>query len=417
MFIRHNFRAVFAASILGLMFIPCVSSAATVTFNLGGDASSWQDPANWDTGSVPTSVDDVIIPSGTTVSGTAPSSVHDITLASGATLALNLTVTGIATFNSATNQATITGNAVFNNNSTNDGNYAIVTGDATFNGNSGNFGGTVQGNATFNGHSYNDAGTVQGNSTFNGTSFNWGTLVGNATFNNSSDNGISGLGMAQSNATFNDSSTNGLYGTVEGNACFAPTATNAGTVNGTVSVCSTSSGGYSSTQTVYGDGLIVTVKGGVTTYSGNLNSQSLKASSTVSYASLVAAAQGVSPTPTVPASAGNAQATTTTTSTSASSASSSPVLTTGALFSKSLGFGMTDPEVRMLQVFLNSHGFALALSGAGAFGYETTYFGPATVTSLIKFQRASGINPSIGVFGPVTRAFVNKILSSQASKK
>ena len=36
-------------------------SAATITFTGGGDGISWEDPANWDTGTVPTFVDDVIL--------------------------------------------------------------------------------------------------------------------------------------------------------------------------------------------------------------------------------------------------------------------------------------------------------------------------------------------------------------------
>ncbi len=67
-------------------------------------------------------------------------------------------------------------------------------------------------------------------------------------------------------------------------------------------------------------------------------------------------------------------------------------------------------DVRKLQVFLNSTGFTIAKSGAGSFGRETNKFGAATKNALIKFQKAVGITPATGVFGPKTRDYVNKLL-------
>jgi hypothetical protein len=82
-------------------------------------------------------------------------------------------------------------------------------------------------------------------------------------------------------------------------------------------------------------------------------------------------------------------------------------------FTKDLYFPLSDLEVKLLQQFLNTHGFIVARSGNGSPGQEITRFGPATRTALIAFQRANGIRPSIGYFGPLTRNFVNNILSSK----
>jgi len=75
-------------------------------------------------------------------------------------------------------------------------------------------------------------------------------------------------------------------------------------------------------------------------------------------------------------------------------------------YTRDLKFGMTGEDVRQLQIYLNSKGFTVAPSGPGSLGNETTYFGSATRAALIKFQKASGISPASGYFGPKTRAYV-----------
>lgn len=75
-------------------------------------------------------------------------------------------------------------------------------------------------------------------------------------------------------------------------------------------------------------------------------------------------------------------------------------------FTRNLSLGMTHPEVRLLQQYLNANGFAVASNGAGSAGNETQYFGPATRNALARFQKEKGIAPAIGYFGPVTRAFM-----------
>lgn len=76
------------------------------------------------------------------------------------------------------------------------------------------------------------------------------------------------------------------------------------------------------------------------------------------------------------------------------------------VFLRDLEVGMTSEDVRALQKFLNAAGFVVADSGPGSPGAETDYFGERTRAALARYQAARGIFPSIGYFGPKTRAFV-----------
>jgi peptidoglycan hydrolase-like protein with peptidoglycan-binding domain len=67
---------------------------------------------------------------------------------------------------------------------------------------------------------------------------------------------------------------------------------------------------------------------------------------------------------------------------------------------------MTDPEVKNLQVFLNTHGFTLAKNGAGSPGKETNKYGLLTYKAVVKFQKKYGLKDD-GVVGPKTRAVIN----------
>ena len=78
--------------------------------------------------------------------------------------------------------------------------------------------------------------------------------------------------------------------------------------------------------------------------------------------------------------------------------------TTPASFTRDLKLGSTGADVKALQIYLNAHGFTVAASGPGSSGSETTYFGSATQTALIKFQSARSVFPAAGYFGPLTRA-------------
>jgi peptidoglycan hydrolase-like protein with peptidoglycan-binding domain len=92
---------------------------------------------------------------------------------------------------------------------------------------------------------------------------------------------------------------------------------------------------------------------------------------------------------------------------------------TTRLFTRTLKPKMTDEEVRMLQEFLNKHGYIVATSGSGSPGNESNYFGPRTRLALMKFQEANresiliplGITKATGIFGSATQNFVNNILS------
>jgi hypothetical protein len=75
-------------------------------------------------------------------------------------------------------------------------------------------------------------------------------------------------------------------------------------------------------------------------------------------------------------------------------------------FSRDLQVGATGDDVKALQVYLNTHGYAVASSGAGSSGNETTKFGAATKAALIKLQKAAGISPAAGYFGAKTRAYI-----------
>ena len=76
-------------------------------------------------------------------------------------------------------------------------------------------------------------------------------------------------------------------------------------------------------------------------------------------------------------------------------------------FARNLEIGATGNDVKGLQVFLNTHGYQVVASGSGSPGNETTLFGGLTRAALVKFQKAKGITPAAGYFGPKTRAVVN----------
>ena len=82
------------------------------------------------------------------------------------------------------------------------------------------------------------------------------------------------------------------------------------------------------------------------------------------------------------------------------------VSTTTSPFTRNLAYGSAGEDVKLLQMFLNTHGYTIATTGPGSLGNETTYFGQATQSALIKFQTAQGITPAVGFFGLVTRKVV-----------
>lgn len=86
---------------------------------------------------------------------------------------------------------------------------------------------------------------------------------------------------------------------------------------------------------------------------------------------------------------------------------SSSTIPTSLTFTQDLFYGVTHPEVKSLQQYLNSIGFTIAPSGAGSPGQETNFFGALTRAALIKFQKVRGIMPTLGYFGEITRRFIS----------
>ncbi len=76
------------------------------------------------------------------------------------------------------------------------------------------------------------------------------------------------------------------------------------------------------------------------------------------------------------------------------------------IFTRDLTVGSRGEDVRSLQKYLNAQGFPVAGTGAGSVGQETDYFGALTKQALARFQKAKGINPPAGYFGPITRAHI-----------
>ncbi len=80
-------------------------------------------------------------------------------------------------------------------------------------------------------------------------------------------------------------------------------------------------------------------------------------------------------------------------------------------FSHDLGLHSVDPDVKQLQMFLNTHGFPVASEGPGSPGNEVETFGRSTKAALRKFQEAHakelGIAAASGHFGAATRKYVN----------
>jgi hypothetical protein len=63
--------------------------------------------------------------------------------------------------------------------------------------------------------------------------------------------------------------------------------------------------------------------------------------------------------------------------------------------------GSKGKEVKILQEFLNQNGFRIATTGPGSLGNETEFFGPATHTAVVKWQKANDLKDD-GVVGPIT---------------
>lgn len=98
---------------------------------------------------------------------------------------------------------------------------------------------------------------------------------------------------------------------------------------------------------------------------------------------------------------------------SSTASMSSETGTVALRFPRNLYRGISGEDVRALQQFLNARGCLVADEGDGSPGHESDYFGVRTVRALACFQRASGITPSLGYFGPKTRSFVETVPATE----
>jgi subtilisin family serine protease len=76
------------------------------------------------------------------------------------------------------------------------------------------------------------------------------------------------------------------------------------------------------------------------------------------------------------------------------------------IFTRDLSLGAVGEDVRQLQIYLNTHGYPVAVIGVGSAGQEGTMFGGLTQAALIRFQIANGIVPASGYLGPITKAAI-----------
>lgn len=86
------------------------------------------------------------------------------------------------------------------------------------------------------------------------------------------------------------------------------------------------------------------------------------------------------------------------------------------VFNTNLTVGTRSTDVMNLQKVLNMNpATAVATTGAGSMGNETTLFGPATRAAVIKYQKANGITPAAGFVGSITRASLNQVCTGTGS--
>lgn len=102
----------------------------------------------------------------------------------------------------------------------------------------------------------------------------------------------------------------------------------------------------------------------------------------------------------------------------------SPLFAFATDFPRTLKVGMRGEDVRALQVFLNTDSETrIAETGAGSFGNETDYFGPATKRAVIKFQEKYsseilaplGLMQGTGFFGEKTRSKALAITKTEST--
>jgi hypothetical protein len=181
------------------------ANAATFDNNWATLSNWWSDAAlTIPAAALPTSTDSVHIAEGIYISansGPAPTVVN-LYVAAVANISIDLTVTGLATFDDGALEGT-----------------ATLTGDAEFLGEAllGAYsasGTTIEGNATF--HSATNGSIVTGNAVFSGSGYNYGDVQQDAAFYDTTFNNTTVAG----DALFEDDSYNDYFALVYGNATF-----------------------------------------------------------------------------------------------------------------------------------------------------------------------------------------------------
>jgi len=89
-------------------------------------------------------------------------------------------------------------------------------------------------------------------------------------------------------------------------------------------------------------------------------------------------------------------------------------------FTRDLTIGSRGEDVLQLQKFLNTNGFTVSVTGPGAPGSETDYFGSLTNAAVARFQEAYtaqillpvGLSKGTGYFGPSTRKQIHALVGS-----
>jgi len=82
-------------------------------------------------------------------------------------------------------------------------------------------------------------------------------------------------------------------------------------------------------------------------------------------------------------------------------------------FNRLIEEDMEGEDVRCMQKYLNASGFTIAETGPGSVGKETTEYRTLTKAALIKWQKARGLTPAIGMFGEKSKAEYLKDLAAQ----
>ena len=85
----------------------------------------------------------------------------------------------------------------------------------------------------------------------------------------------------------------------------------------------------------------------------------------------------------------------------ASNTPEQPISGTKIGITKTLKLKMTHNDVKLLQKYLNNHGYVVSTTGAGSLNNESNYFGAKTKQAVMKFQKANGLKAD-GVVGPKT---------------